>query len=111
MPLGLLAALPDYRIETAFRRGWGTLKNGDLLAVAEDAGFDAMITADRNIRYRQNLSGRKIAIVELTTSHWETIRDTITLLRDAVTAIAPSGYTTVPLPRPPKRRRPYLGPA
>jgi hypothetical protein len=37
--------------------GWDRLTNGELLAAAESAGFDAMITADRNIRRQQNLRG------------------------------------------------------
>jgi hypothetical protein len=33
--------------------------------VAEDAGFDVLLTADKNLRYQQNLADRKIAIVAL----------------------------------------------
>jgi|HubBroStandDraft_1064217.scaffolds.fasta_scaffold1204853_1 hypothetical protein len=43
-----------------------------------------MITADRNIRYQQNLAGRTIALIEFTTSHWETIRDNIADLLAAI---------------------------
>lgn len=72
------------------------------------SGF-AVETADRNIRYQQNLTGRRIALIELTTSHWETIRDNIDDILAAVEAAIPGGYTTVTLPRPPKRRRVYDG--
>jgi len=75
MPRGLRALLLDYGAQTARQMGWDRLTNGDLLAAGESAGFAAMITADRNIRYQQNLAGRKIAVIELTTTHWETIRD------------------------------------
>ena len=44
---------------------WDRLENGGLLAAAESAGFEVMVTCDRNLRYQQNLSGRKLAIVEL----------------------------------------------
>jgi hypothetical protein len=40
-----------------------------LLTEAERAGYDVLLTADKNIRYQQNLSGRKIAIVVLGTPH------------------------------------------
>ena len=39
------------------------LKNGVLLAAAESAGFDLMITTDQEIPYQQNLDGRRIAII------------------------------------------------
>ena len=89
--------------------GWSTLTNGDLLAAAEAAGFDAMTTADRNIRYQQNLTGRRIASIELTTSHWETIPDNFADILAAVEAATLGSYTTLTLPRPPKRRRAFVG--
>ena len=41
---------------TAQRLGWGGIKNGDLLRLAEGK-FDLFITSDQNIRYQQNLAG------------------------------------------------------
>lgn len=41
------------------------LRNGDLLRTAEEAGFDLLLTTDRNMGYQQNLTGRRIAIVVL----------------------------------------------
>jgi hypothetical protein len=35
-----------------------------LLTVAEKAGFDILLTTDKNIRFQQNLAGRKIAVME-----------------------------------------------
>jgi hypothetical protein len=40
------------------------LENGELLKVAEASGFDVMVTSDQNIRYQQNLMGRKLALVD-----------------------------------------------
>jgi hypothetical protein len=44
-------------------KGWGGIKNGELLQRAE-TDFDLFITSDQNIRYQQNLIGRRIAILE-----------------------------------------------
>lgn len=44
---------------------WDTLPNGELLRVAEEAGFDLLLTTDKNLAYQQNLKGRKIAILAL----------------------------------------------
>ncbi len=57
--------LEGHTVSTAFRQGWDKLKNGELLAAAEQAGFDLFLTTDKNMRYQQNLSDRKIAIVVL----------------------------------------------
>jgi hypothetical protein len=43
--------------------GWQQLSNGELIASAEEQGFDLLITADRNLRYQQNLTGRRLAIL------------------------------------------------
>jgi len=42
--------------------GWQQLSNGELIASAEEQGFDLLVTADRNLRYQQNLTGRRLAI-------------------------------------------------
>ena len=105
MPLGLRAALSDYHIDTAFEMGWGELVNGVLMAAAEAAGFDAMITGDKNIAYQQNLDGRRLALIVLSTNHWPTIRPQVTLIAAALSAATPGSYTEVPLKRPALRRR------
>lgn len=50
--------------ETAREAGFDGKTNGELLALAEPL-FDALITIDRNIRYQQNMTGQKIAILVL----------------------------------------------
>ena len=46
--------------------GWDWLTNGALLAAAEEAAFDRLFTTDQSIRFQQNLTGLKIALVVLT---------------------------------------------
>ena len=64
-PRGVGAALTDHIVEEARAQGWDTLRNGELLDAAEAAGFDVFVTTGRNLRYQQNLAGRKIAIIVL----------------------------------------------
>jgi hypothetical protein len=59
--------LAGHECTTAQKRGWGGIKNGDLLGLAERE-FDLFITSDQNIRYQQNLAGRAISILELSTN-------------------------------------------
>jgi hypothetical protein len=63
-----------HMVTEARARGWDTLENGDLLDAAEAAGFEVLVTTDKNLSYRQNLSGRKIAIVVLGKGRWRLIR-------------------------------------
>jgi hypothetical protein len=54
-----------HTITEARARNWDELENGELIQEAESAGFEVSITTDRNLRYQQNLSGRKIAVLVL----------------------------------------------
>jgi hypothetical protein len=62
-PRQVASLLPGHDVTTAFRMGWADLDNGDLIRAAEDGAFELFITSDRRIRYQQNLSARKIAIL------------------------------------------------
>ena len=57
-PVPICPYLEGHEVRTAAQHGWGTLRNGDLLTAAEEAGFDLFLTTDKNIRYQQNLAGR-----------------------------------------------------
>ena len=65
MPLPLRKELRGHEVTTAQSINWGELENGALLDAAEKAGFNAFVTADRNLQYQQKLSGRRIGIVVL----------------------------------------------
>jgi hypothetical protein len=107
MPVGLRAALAPHDVVTAFALGWNSLSNGELLAAAEAAEFDAMITADSNIRYQQNLTGRRIALIVLSTNHWPTVSANLAAVREAAATFTEGGYVTVMFDRPVLRRRPF----
>jgi hypothetical protein len=60
-PSGIATALAEHEVTEAIERGWDRISNGELLTKAEAEGFELMLTTDKNIRYQQNLRGRKIA--------------------------------------------------
>jgi hypothetical protein len=62
-PAPLRHALKNHIVIEAFERGWDRLVNGELIAAAEAAGFELLLTTDKNMRYQQNLKGRRIAFV------------------------------------------------
>jgi hypothetical protein len=49
-PVHVRQALLGHEIHTAVKMGWGQLENGELLRVAESAGFDLFIVCDKNLR-------------------------------------------------------------
>jgi hypothetical protein len=69
-----------------------------LLAAAEEAGFDVLVTADKNIRHQQNLTGRRLALVVLSTPQWPVVRLHLEIIAAAVDAATPGSYTEVELP-------------
>jgi|SRR5580692_9136130 hypothetical protein len=97
-PAPLSSYLTGHTVIEARDRGWDTLSNGDLLAEAERAGFDVVVTADKNIRYQQNLRGRRIALVVLSTPQWPRVRPHAERIAAAVDAATPGGYAEVEIP-------------
>jgi hypothetical protein len=74
-PAPLAGWLKGHRVTQADELGWQGLENGDLLDSAEQAGFEMLLTCDQNVRYQQNLSTRKLAVVILSTNHWPSVRE------------------------------------
>ena len=97
-PRGIASALHGHDVEEARSRGWDTLRNGELLEVAEAAGFDAFLTTDRNLRYQQNLARRRIAIVVLAKGRWRLIKPRLPEIAAAVDAATPGSFAEVDIP-------------
>ena len=88
-PAPLRPHLIGHDIKLAYEQGWATLQNGDLLNAAEAAGFEVFITTDKNLRYQQNLSHRKIALIVLSAPSWpriERIKDRIVAALETIKA-------------------------
>ncbi len=64
--LGRFLRQHGHECRTAQEAGWGGKQNGELLQLAENT-FDALVTLDTNLRYQQNLTQRKIAVVMIRT--------------------------------------------
>jgi hypothetical protein len=63
-----------------------------------DAGFDVLVTPDKNIRYQQNLTVRTIALVVLGNPQWPILRLHMERVVAAVNAARPGSYTEVEIP-------------
>jgi hypothetical protein len=108
-PVPIRPHLEGHEVRTAAQQGWDTLKNGELLTAAEAAGFDVLLTTDKNIRYQQNLSDRTIAVVVLAQQQWPRLRPHVRLVVEAVNAAEPGSYVEIDLPAEPKRSHPEHG--
>jgi hypothetical protein len=107
VPIGVRGLVAGFAVDSAAELGWAGLANGDLIEAAEQAGYDVMITADQNISYQQNMTGRRLALIVLMTNHWDTIRDNAEGILPAVEAATAGSYATINFPKPARRRRPY----
>ena len=65
LPRHLAREIGGHNVSTVQQRGWAGLKNGELLRVAADAGFEVLVTADRNLQFQQNLSQSRLGIILL----------------------------------------------
>jgi hypothetical protein len=97
-PAPLRYALKDHIVVEATERGWDRLTNGELIAAAEDAGFEVLLTTDKNMRYQQNLKGRKIAFVVIGNQQWPTLRRYVEMVVLAVNTATPGSYAEVDIP-------------
>lgn len=97
-PAPLRNYLPQHSVETAYEKGWGDLKNGDLLARAEAEGFEALITTDQNLRHQQNLGERKLSVVVLMTTSWPRIRVDVARVVRALENLRPGSYEEITFP-------------
>jgi len=83
-PAPLRISLSGHDVETAHELGWSELTNGDLLSAAENAGFEIFVTADRNLKYQQNLDDRNIVILVLSTTSWPRIQKSVSKVVSAI---------------------------
>jgi hypothetical protein len=97
-PRSIARWLQGHTVVRAIEKGWDRLANGELLKAAEDAGFDLLLSTDKNIRYQQNLEGRRIAIVILGNSQRPAVHRHIDRVLASVNAATPGSYAEVEIP-------------
>jgi hypothetical protein len=97
-PAPLRHFLKGHIVVEALERGWDRLVNGELIAAAEAAGFDLLLTTDKNMRYQQNLAGRRIAFVVIGNQQWPVLRRYVERVVTAVDAATPGSFAEVDIP-------------
>ena len=97
-PLPLRAHLAGHSVRSAWEQGWDQLRNGDLIRAAEEAGFDLILTTDKNMAYQQTLTGRKIAIAVLSRQQWPALKPHLALVVKGIESASPGGFTQIEIP-------------
>ena len=109
VPVPLRNHLREHDVRTARQMGWHELENGKLLSEAEDAGFEVMVTGDKNLSYQQNLRDRKLALVVLPTIDWKLLNLNPAAVAEAINRATPGSFEQLenePRPGPQVHPRP-----
>jgi predicted nuclease of predicted toxin-antitoxin system len=97
VPWPMHRLLAGHDCTTAQRRGWGGIKNGELIRLAEGE-FELFITADQNLRYQQNLAGRRLPILQLSTNDLRRIQAAAVQIQKAVAGIQSGEFQQLEIP-------------
>ena len=97
-PVAIRRSLAGHNVRTTRQEGWATLTNGDLLSIAEDAGFELLLTTDNSLAYQQNLKRREIAIVVLSRNRWRSVQRMMQEIIAAVDTATPGSYSVIEIP-------------
>jgi hypothetical protein len=98
LPKQFRLELTGHLVLTARQMKWDDLANGRLLAAAEDANFELLLTGDQSMYSQQNHAGRRIAILVLTGTTLPRLRSIISEIQDAVSRCGPGSYTVFRVP-------------
>ena len=99
LPRYLKRILADRETRTVQEMGWHGIKNGELLKLAEP-DFEVFLTADKNIRYQQNLKGRRLAIVEFPSNKLSVVKRLEAELKTTLQQIKTGDYVALNWPQP-----------
>lgn len=97
VPVQINQGPTTHNVRTVQQMGWGSLDNGELLALSEGR-FDVFITADKNLKHQQNLSGLNIAVLQLSTNKRRPIEGNFPRIRDAVDGLKPGDFVELRIP-------------
>ena len=87
--------LGEHDVVTVSYMGWIGLKNGELLRMAEENGFQVFVTGDRTLSHEQNLTGRQLAIIVLSSIELPILRKHLSSIVDAIDRALPGSFQAV----------------
>ncbi|MFM8764291.1 MAG: hypothetical protein ACKOEZ_05585 [Spartobacteria bacterium] len=102
VPVPLRRFLHPSSVDTATENGWSQLTNGSLIESAERDGYDVLTTTDQNLRYQQNLTHRKIAILILKITSWPRIKKSVQKGTEELQKVTPTAFLEIDLQGKPR---------
>jgi hypothetical protein len=75
--------------------GWDGLKNGKLIRAAEEDGFDLLLTGDQTLCFEQNLKGRRLAVIALSSVEWRIVKNHLARITMAIDNATPGSFQAV----------------
>ncbi len=66
VPRQLRRDLNEFTVRTVQEEGWAAVKNGELLRLSSPL-FDVFVTADKRLRFQQNIARHSIGVVVIAT--------------------------------------------
>ena len=96
-PAPLQDHLPEHHVDTLAAKGWSDKDNGELLDLAEQEGYEILVTTDQNLRHQQNLTGRRTGIVVVLSTAWPALCPRAGDIRQAIAAVRPGEVREVPI--------------
>jgi predicted nuclease of predicted toxin-antitoxin system len=106
VPRNLAALLPNHEVTTVTDKGWSGLSNGELLDAAERESLDVFVTGDKTIQYEQNIAGRKLAVLSLSTNNWPIIKNYVDQIAAAINVAQSGSFSRVDVGVFSRRRSP-----
>ena len=97
VPKDFQKSLIDHDCQTVPKAGLAGKKNGELLTLAEQAGFELLLTVDKGLPYQQNLTGRRISlmVVDVQTNKLADLLPQVPACLEAVRSIQPGQVVRV----------------
>ena len=97
LPIAFLTnLLSEFNVISVKDAEWSGIKNGELLKKVE-GNYDLFMTADKNIRYQQNITTRTFAIVELYTNRRPLLQEIDSKILNIIRSISDYGYYQIQL--------------
>ncbi len=96
-PVPLRRHLLEHSVDTLAEKGWAGKDNGELLDLAEQEEYEALVTTDQNLRYQQRMAGRQVGVVVLMSTDWREVRLRTREIGDAIAAVRPGAVIEVPI--------------
>lgn len=96
-PVPLRRVLRGHLVSTVYEQGWATLADGALLVAAERDGFEVFVTTDQQLKYQQQLAGRRLAILVLGTTSWPRIEPHAETIGQVIADLVAGAYREFPI--------------